>query len=437
MFSSTGCAESVPKAEDEMDDQNYLLIDAQLPEIPECPDVSDPDSWDEETIAQFDAWWNAKAEHQEIEIPNREQLQDFIRESAQRLSVNRETPNYLYSPVGLWLCLHTLADLTEGNTQAQILQVLGEQTDAVRDEQLEAVFRSLYWEEASSVCIPAISAWLDTSTTISEPLLNRFAEKHTSVFQGQMGDMQYDAALQQWLNEQSRGLLKDIVSQLRFSPRAGLSVCSTLYLKSAWSSPFDKQDTSTDVFYATDSEYQTDFMHSSDEGVVFQGNGFTAAVLDFSDGGSVLFILPDMGVSPDELLNEEDVFHFLFSGKNWEDGLYGKVNLSIPKMDVLSAMSLKSSLEKMGITDVFDTEAANFSSELSADKNLAISSLDQYARLTLDEDGVEAAAITLSDAITMIMPSKNEIDFTLNRPFLYAVMSENNIPLFIGIYEMP
>ena len=91
----------------------------------------------------------------------------------------------------------------------------------------------------------------------------------------------------------------------------------------------------------------------------------------------------------------------------------------------------------MGITDIFNSEKAQFSAEILSDSELAMSVLQQYARLIMNEDGVEAAAITISTDGALFRSPEAEIDFTLNRPFVYAVMSEKGIPLFIGTYREP
>jgi len=436
-LSSTAYAESMTKGEDNTSYMDFLIRDAELPQIPQRPDMNSPSGLNNEILAQYNAYWEAKAEHQGIAIPDMELLQSFTRESTRKLIEDRETSNFLYSPVSLWLCLNTLTDLTDGDSRAQILQVIGQQTDEARKKQVDAVFRSLYWDDDASICIPAMSVWLNESTGISNLLLDHLAAVHAATFQGNMGEAAYTAALQAWLNEKTRDLLKDSVSNLSFSPDNGLAVSSTLYLKSGWLSRFSKDRTSPDVFYSNFGEVMTDFMHDSSMGAVYKGEGFTAVILDFEDGGGVSFILPDEGRSPEELLRTDDVFHFLFSGREWGDGLYGKINLSVPKMDCLSEMPLRSSLEQMGITDIFNSEKAQFSAEILSDSELAMSVLQQYARLIMNEDGVEAAAITISTDGALFRSPEAEIDFTLNRPFVYAVMSEKGIPLFIGTYREP
>lgn len=435
ILSCAGYAESAQGPEDNMSYQEYLVKEAELPQLPLRPNVRDSSSRNDETLAQYNAWWEAKAEQQGIVIPDIEVLQDFVRNTTRQIIAGREAENFLFSPVGLWLCLHTLSDLTVGDSREQILDVIGHLENS--DEQLDTVFRSLYWEDGGSVCVPAISVWLNQGTNVSGGLLDRLATEYASVFQGSMGDLRFNQALQLWLNEQTRGLLKESVSDLRFSPDTGLLVCSTLYLKNGWSMPFNREATAPDVFYTETGEVTTDFMHSSNTGVVFHGDKFSAVFLDFSNGGSVAFILPDAGVGPEELLKMDDVFHFLFSGRDWDDSLYGKVNLSVPKIDCLSKIPLRSSLERMGITDIFNSEKAQFSAEISSDSELAVSALQQYARLIMNEDGVEAAAVTFSPVGSLPRSMEDNIDFTLNRPFLYAVMSEKSIPLFIGMYYTP
>ena len=434
----TGCAESGQAKENEVSYQEYLLKEADLPQIPRRPDMSDPAGWDDETRAQYEAWWQALAAQQEIVIPDMELIQTFTLESSRRFAADHERSNFLYSPVSLWFCLNTLSDLTAGDSQAQIQAVLGLLSEENRDAQRAAVFRSLYWEDDESVCAPAISVWLNRNTALTEPLLARLASAaYSSVFRGTMGEASYDTAFQLWLNEHTRGLLQDSVSDLRFSPDTGLSVCSTLYLKSGWTLPFSKEDTAPDTFYSESGELTADYMHSSGAGVVFRGDGFTATTLELQNGGSVMFLLPEPGLGPEELLNSDEVFRFLFAAKDWEDAQYGTVNLAVPKMDCLSELSLRDALEAMGITDIFDPQKAQFTAELSSDSKLAVSSLQQYARLILNEEGVEAAAITLTSVGGMFVQPGDEIDFTLNRPFLYAVMSEKEVPLFIGTYHRP
>ena len=60
------------------------------------------------------------------------------------------------------------------------------------------------------------------------------------------------------------------------------------------------------------------------------------------------------------------------------------------------------------------------------------------ARTAIDEEGVTAAAYTLiSIEATSAAVPEDEIDFVLDRPFLFAVTGSDGLPLFTGIVNEP
>ena len=163
-------------------------------------------------------------------------------------------------------------------------------------------------------------------------------------------------------------------------------------------------------------------------------------------------ILPDEGYSVDKLLESGEAMDFLLADKRgyydektqqyvetWPDQKTLKINLSMPKFDVSSDLDLIEGLKKLGVTDVFDWRIANFDPlEASTDDPLYISKAQHAARVKVDEEGCEAAAYTV-----MIMtcgaapPPDEEVDFTLDRPFLFAVTGDSGLPLFTGVVNQP
>ena len=62
----------------------------------------------------------------------------------------------------------------------------------------------------------------------------------------------------------------------------------------------------------------------------------------------------------------------------------------------------------------------------------------QDVRVGIDEDGVTAVAYTiLSFGAGAAEPPDEEIDFTLDRPFVFAITSQDGLPLFIGVVNTP
>ena len=63
--------------------------------------------------------------------------------------------------------------------------------------------------------------------------------------------------------------------------------------------------------------------------------------------------------------------------------------------------------------------------------------VDHAARVAIDETGVTAAAYTVMLMCGAGMPPAEQMDFVLDRPFLFVIASRDNLPLFAGIVNQP
>ena len=140
----------------------------------------------------------------------------------------------------------------------------------------------------------------------------------------------------------------------------------------------------------------------------------------------MVFVLPDEGVTPESLLQREG---FLAELTECDDG--ARMVWSVPKFDVKSSVELKDVLRALGVADAFDADKADFAP--LTDGDAVVSSVMQAARVKIDEEGVEAAAyteISVNDSAPMEPPSV--VEMNLNRPFLFVIFSDDDVPLFIG-----
>ena len=178
-------------------------------------------------------------------------------------------------------------------------------------------------------------------------------------------------------------------------------------------------------------------MHRSDTGTYYWGEKFGAVNLSLRESGAMKLLLPDEGVTPEALLQDEEAMNFLLGGGEWENSKFLIVNLSVPKFDVSSDLNLNKSLQALGVTDVFDSDAADFSPVIENADGVFLSRAEHAARVAIDEEGVTAAAYTVMMEAGAAMPPDEKIDFTLDRPFVFAITSQDGLPLFIGVVNMP
>ena len=133
----------------------------------------------------------------------------------------------------------------------------------------------------------------------------------------------------------------------------------------------------------------------------------------------------------DQILADADAFDAIVSGR-CESGV-GEVVWKIPKFDYAAEAELSQTLQAMGISAAFDPALANFAGllEEKAEMPLWVNGVRQQARISINEDGVEAAAYTQIDVAGSPMP-EGRADMILDRPFLYYISAEGAL-LFVGI----
>ncbi len=415
--------------------QEYVLAAAVYPQIADYPAETDgAEAWD--------AWREDRRAQRSQPEGYAQGMESFFCRTAQQFLGEAPGENRVYSPLNLYLALSMLAEITDGQSRQQVLDLLGvENLEALR-EKAGALWNAHYWDDGVTASILANSLWLDQDISYKQPAVDALAQYYyASVFQGEMGSEEYNQALRDWINQQTGGLLKEQAEELAMDPETLLALVSTIYLKASWDQEFSEDNTEEDIFYSPEGELTCDFMRQSGSGTYYWGDRFSAVSQAFAeDNGSVWFLLPEEGVSPEELLTDSQVMEFLFSGEEWEQAAYRTVNLSVPRFDVASDLNLIPGLQQLGIRDVFDSARSDFSpiSDAPEMEEAMITQAQHAARVKIDEEGCEAAAYT----VIMVgegaaMPPEEEVDFVLDRPFLFAVTGADGLPLFVGIVNQP
>jgi serine protease inhibitor len=337
------------------------------------------------------------------------------------------------------MALAMLAEITDGESRGQILTLLNAESIEALRTQANAVWNANYNDDGSVTSILASSLWLNEDIPFNKETLNTLAGNYyASSYQGKMGSQGFNKAHRDWLNKQTGDLLKDYISNIEMPPETIMAIATTIYFKAKWDSEFRKSENTQDVFHAESGDIHTDFMNNTDiYGHYYWGEKFSATSKQLLNSGAMWFILPDEGVSIDELLANEEALSFLSNHEKWEKQKSLRVNLSVPKFDVSSKMDLTKNLKNLGITDCFSVDKANFSPLLSKEQPVFLSQVEHGARVAIDEEGVTAAAYTEMMLAGSAMPPEDEIDFIVNRPFLFIITGEDGTVLFLGVVNQP
>ena len=101
-----------------------------------------------------------------------------------------------------------------------------------------------------------------------------------------------------------------------------------------------------------------------------------------------------------------------------------KVRLELPKFELEYSSELNSVLKKLGMNEPFNEYTANFK---GLGKELYISQILQKTYLKVDEEGTEAAAVTVIKVRPTKSVKKKPIIYPMivDRPFLFFLKNDN------------
>ena len=431
------------------EDEPAALVEAVYPTMAPRPNQEDylkDNGWELDS-AFFDAqqaWWTDLRTLRSQPAGYADGLTPWFRGSIRQFLSDADGENRVFSPLNLTMALAMLAEATDGESRQQLLALLGAgDLDDLRSA-AGSLWLQSYQDDGLTASLLASSFWLNRGLSYEQSTLDKLARYYyASAFRGLMGSPEYDALLQSWINEQTGGLLEKQASELHLDPLTVLALVTTLYFKAPWADEFSSYFTREDVFHSPDGEEQVSFLHGSREMSWYWGEHFSAVGLYMGNGGAMWFLLPEEGLSPEELLGDEEAMDFLLLPDKdaWEKQKSPLVHLTIPKFDVSSDLELSDGLQALGLTDVFDSTLSDFSPLTTDLEEIYVSRVQHAARVKIDEEGCEAAAYTVIEApaeeALLEEPEREEVDFVLDRPFLFVVTNAGGLPLFAGVVNHP
>ena len=426
-----GVEEAVERPAPAVDLTQYAVAEAAYPVFPKEPvygdyiDDSGEGDWDAYFAAQ-ETYWEELRQMGKGENVDDGAVLAFAERTAAEIFAGQE--NTVYSPISLYVALGMLTELTDGETKQQVMALLDAADTETLRQQINRLWTSVY-QDGDAVCRLANAAFLRENAKVKQAAADTLAEWYfASSYHLPMGTAEADKAIASWLNQQTGGLLSEETGDIQTKEENLLRLYNTIYYKAGWQDTFESSRTETDTFTAADgSKQQADFMHQTETSDALRGEDYTAATKRLKYGRMV-FVLPDEGVTPENLL-ARDGFLTELTGEY----SFSEVVWSMPKFDVKSSADLEDVLKTLGVTDAFDKDKADFTP--LTDSGAVVDSVMQAARVKIDEDGVEAAAYTeivANDAAAMDPPV---VEMNLNRPFLFVIFSGDNVPLFVGTVQ--
>lgn len=406
------------------------LAAAKYPICPEYPDYSEPriDSELQESI-YYKHNSNRRSSAKDID-----KYSDFYNELISSALTECNDENRVISPVNIYIAASMLAEISDGETQEQILSALDTNSIEELRENAETLWNSNYIYDKTREQILSSSLWLNDDVEFKEPAIKALAEHYyADSFSGDFGDPDLTADMQKWLSKRTGGLLDEQIGDVRLNRDDVMNVLTTVYFSARWVKEFYPGTNTNLIFHSPNGDKEAVFMCESQTGYS-RGEGFGAVCKGFKESGfgRMWFILPDENVTVGDVLSQENFIDSVLDD-NLEKYPSYIVNIKVPKFDVSSEMTLNSSFKAMGIEDAFDMNKADFSA-LTDFTPTFVGKIEHNARVIIDEEGCKAAAFTVLPGLGAAGVQDMEIiDFILDKPFIFIIETDVGQPLFVGV----
>lgn len=357
---------------------------------------------------------------------------DFI----DRVNAAAET-RFIVSPLSLQILLGMALDGAQGETAAQICQVLGYgvgETDAVNAYALE-LLRQLPSLDKRTKLLIGNALFADQGF----PLLDTYQRNLKQYYLAEVENLDFSDGpgtlkrINGWCSDHTGKMIPKVLD--RVDPSVVAYLLNAMYFKSQWKEKFEKKSTGEEDFYPegdSDDVSIIPMMKQVKKFDYIENDVFQAVRLPYGNGAFSMFVLlPRSGHTVSEITSA-------LKGMDWDTFRHQmqrhEVDLWLPKFETKYHIDLKKMLSAMGMPDTFDPVLADFGA--MASPSPYVSAVTQDAIIKVDEEGTEAAVVSKMHFAKTSDAGCPSAVFHANHPFLYLIAETyTGAVLFAGRYN--
>ncbi|XP_037359870.1 plasma serine protease inhibitor [Talpa occidentalis] len=363
---------------------------------------------------------------------------DFVFDLYRALAASQPDQNVFFSPLSISTTLAMLSLGTGSNTRVQVLEALGLSLQESWDEEQ---LHTAYQKRLQEINQPRDSLQLSLGNVLfirpavhlHETFLNAVKTLYLAdTFPTDFGDpVGAQKQINDFVAKETKDKIMDLISGLDGTEI--MVMVNYIYFKAKWESAFNPKSTVKQDFHVTpDVTVQVPMMKGEDSYYYLADSHLSCRVVGvpYRGNATALFILPVEGKMEqvENGLSEKTVKKWLRIFKKRH------LILQLPKFSIESSYHLQDILPKLGIRDIFSSQADL--SRLSSHSNIQLSGMVHKAVVEVDESGTEAAAATAA-IVGFRSAQMAPLRVVYNRPFLMAIVDNSTNILFVGKVNHP
>ena len=342
---------------------------------------------------------------------------------------------FVLSPLSVTYALGMLNEGARDETRQEIMKVLGFEgvpASAINELCCDIMKKAPLLDENVELNL-ANGVFLDEPLKLQEgyrQTLSQYydAEAHVLNF-GEQASLDY---INNWCSQKTQGMIPEVLDVL-----SGFCyLINAIYFKADWTYSFNPELTQPGPFFKTANQrVEVPFMHSELKTEYTETADAQVVRMPFGNEAFGMYVL-----LPKDGKNPKDVLANLSTAKMAELNASMRqrdINLTLPRFTTRTHTELRVVLEKMGMQRPFHPMAQlGGIIEGMKDGKLYVSSIFQDAAIEVQEEGAQAAAVTVIEIILDSGPEESDIvTFNANHPFVYLITEKSTDAIyFAGVY---
>ncbi|KYO25476.1 heparin cofactor 2 [Alligator mississippiensis] len=424
-------------AEEEEED-DYLDLEKILNEDDDYSDIIDAVPYKISEIQQGNILelFQGKTRIQRLNILNANFGFDLFRSLTDSTNA---TDNILMAPVGISTAMAMISLGLKGQTQQEVLSVLGFRDFVNASSKYEIMtihnlFRKLTHRLFRRNFGYTLRSVNDLYIQKDFSILNDFRNNMKSYYfaEAQLTDFS-DPAYITKINERIMKLTKGLIKEalVNINPATLMMILNCLYFKGTWENKFPVEMTHKRTFRLNEKEtVKVPMMQTKGNFLAAADPELDCSVLQLPYVGNISMLI----VLPHKLTGLKALEKQLTpqAVQKWQKSMTNRTReVILPKFKLEKSYNLIGFLKSMGIQELF-TETGNYSG--ISDEKVTINMFNHQGTITVNEEGTEAVAVTTVG----FMPLSTQIRFIVDRPFLFLIYEHRtNCLLFMGRVANP
>lgn len=329
--------------------------------------------------------------------------------------------NTVISPASLQTAFAMLAAGVEigSDTYSELTAFLG--TEAGGSTTIYGGLGEALEAGAGDGVVDLATAWgirTDGGAEISRASVDAVAKSlKSTVEEGKLADLQ--ESLDEWTDDASRGLVTELPPLV---DDAVLVLLASLYVQQEWA---EEPNYALIDFHTSGDEVSVTPGMAWDKVAVHRGESYDYAMVPFADNLQIEVLMPASG----DLVN--------LSAADWDVKPDATMKVELPQLKLLGEANVSQMLEDLSLTSIKNVPSA-ITGFTENGEGLVPEVIVQKATLTLDQDGIEAAAVTQIQMTPTMLPIAEPDVLRFDHPFVFRVTDkESGWVLFYGAVNNP